>query len=143
MTQTDQKSLMWPLIFAYRETILGQGFLAEITLRGRVLASPESDGVWVYGVNPGAIAVGAPTLGDTHGELRNALHRLFIDFAQEAGTFDDFKETIERFVGESDPETQQEWDMARASVRAGNVSVPSDLPRETSEAQYFVQVTTA
>jgi len=122
MSQNEQKSPLWPLIFGYRGTILGRGFVADITLQGRVLASPESDGVWVYGVNPGAIAITAPTLGDTHGKLRSTLHRLFVDFAENATDFDDFKTTIERFVEESDPDTQQEWETARASVRAGSAA---------------------
>jgi hypothetical protein len=140
MTQNDQKSLLWPLIFGYKGTILGKRFIAEITLQGRVLASPESDGVWVYGVNPGGIAVGAPTLGDTHAKLRNALHELFIDFAQEADSFGAFKATLEKVVAESDPDTQREWDEARASVRAGSVPVPGDLRRETEEAPFIIHV---
>ncbi len=141
MTQNEQKSLLWPLIFRYHGTILGRGFVADIALQGRVLASPESDGVWVYGVNPGAIAISAPTLGDTHGKLRSTLHRLFVDFAEQAENFEDFKVTVERFVDESDPDTQQEWETARASVREGNVPVPGDLPKLTAEAPCLVQVT--
>ena len=141
MALQDPKSIAWPLIFSYRGTILGQGFVAEINLQGRVLASPESAGVWVYGVNPGAIAVSAPTLADTNVELRNTLTRLFIDFAQEAGTFDKFKRTVERFVEESDPASEDEWRTARAAVKEGRVTGPSDLPKETSDTPYTVQVT--
>ena len=141
MTQHDQESIAWPLIFSYRGTILGQGFLADINLQGRVLANPESAGVWVYGVNPGAIAVSAPTLDATNIELRNTLTRLFIDFAREAGTFEEFKVAVERFVAESDPISENEWQTARAAVKEGRVAVPSDLLKDTSEAQSFVQVT--
>jgi hypothetical protein len=141
MNQSDKQSTAWPLIFSYRGTILGQGFLADINLSGRVLASPESGGVWVYGVNPGAIAVSAPTLADTNVELRNTLTRLFIDFARETGTFEKFKAVVERFIAESDSVSVAEWQAARAEVRAGRVTGPGDLPKDTSTAEYFVKVT--
>ena len=141
MTSQDPKSLAWPLIFTYRGTILGQAFVADVSVKGRVIANPESAGVWVYGVNPGAIAVSAPTLDATNTELRDSLNRLFIDFAQEAGSFEKFKAAVEKFVQESDPDSQKEWEAARAEIKAGRVPVPSDLPKETGEAPYSVQVT--
>lgn len=141
MTQHDQKSIAWPLIFSYRGTILGQGFVVDVSLQGRVLATPESEGVWVYGVNPGAIAVSAPTLADTNVKLRNTLTRLFIDFAVEASTFESFKAAVERFVAESDPVSEDQWQTARAEVKAGRVTGPGDLPREVSDAKYSVTVT--
>ena len=135
------KPVLWPLIFPYRGTIIGKGFLAEVVIQARVLARPESDGVWVDGVNPGAIAVGAPTLRETQHELRSTLDKLFIDFADESNEFDDLKAAIERFVEQSDPDTQREWDEARAAVRAGEIPVPGDLRRETGEAPVSVDVT--
>lgn len=141
MTQHDQKSIAWPLIFSYRGTIFGQGFVVDINLQGRVLATPESEGVWVYGINPGAIAVSAPTLADTNVKLRNTLTRLFIDFAREANTFEDFKAAVERFVAESDPVSEDEWQTARAEVKAGRNAGPGDLPKETSDTKYSVTVT--
>jgi len=135
------KPVAWPLIFTYRGTILGQGFVADINLQGRVLACPESDGVWVYGVNPGAIAVSAPTLNATNLELRSALTKLFIDFAGEATSFGAFKIAVERFMSESDEESLAAWRAAREAVKAGQVAVPKDLPRESAEAKHFVSVT--
>lgn len=138
----NQKSIAWPLIFTYRGTILGNGFLAEISLQGRVLACPESEGVWVYGVNPGAIAISAPTLAATNVELRDTLTRLFIDFAEEAKTFDGLKTTIERFMEESDADSHEAWEAARREVREGRVMAPSDLRRETDDSvRYFAEVT--
>ena len=141
MAQNVQKSIAWPLIFFYRGTILGRGFLADINLQGRVLACPESDGVWVYGVNPGAVAVSAPTLAGTNIELRETLTKLFVDFAQAAKTFDEFKAVVERFLQESDAASGQEWDAARAAVRAGELVAPKDLRKETESVPWFVNVT--
>src|ERR1700739_4655066 len=110
----ETKSPAWPLLFTHRGTIMGKGFLAEIEFQGRVLATPEVEGIWVSGVHPGAIAVGAATLADTHTELFNTLGRVFVDFAQQSGTFDEFKAMVERFYYESDPETEHEWEQAVA-----------------------------
>ena len=83
MSQTGTTSHAWPLLFKHHGTILGKGFLADIEIHGRVLATPEADGVWIDGVNPGAISLGAATLNDTHAELRSTLARVFIDFAEQ------------------------------------------------------------
>ncbi len=58
--------------------------------------------MWIDGVNPGAIALGAKTLNETPVELRNTLARVFIDFAREALDFDDFKARVEAFFEETD-----------------------------------------
>ena len=134
------KPVLWPLIFTYKGTIIGKGFLADVVIKARVLARLESDGVWVDGVNPGAIAVGAGSLRETQHKLRSTMDKLFIDFADEATDFDGFKAAIVQFVEQSDPETQHEWQCARDDVRAGTIPVPDDLPRETEEAPFVVDV---
>ena len=58
--------MAWPLCFTYAGSVIGNGFLAHVDLCGRLLAVPEADGVWLYGVNPAAVAVGAPTLSDAN-----------------------------------------------------------------------------
>ena len=137
----NSPSIVWPLVFTHRGTILGNGFLAEVQLRGRLLATPEVEGVWLYGVNPGALSVGAGTLEQANSELRETLTRLFIDFAQEANGFDAFKATVERFFKETDKETEADWDQAVASVREGRVPVPSGLPRQDANGERYVSVT--
>lgn len=141
MSQQDQKSIAWPLMFTYRGTILGRGFLADIDLHGRLLATPEVEGVWLYGVNPGAVAVGSPTLGAANTELRNTLTRLFIDFAEQAPSFDAFKHAVEGYFCESDAASESEWETARQEVRAGRIPVPDGLPKQEGDYPCFVHVT--
>src|SRR5688572_29914780 len=100
MTQTGTTAHAWPLIFKHHGTLLGKGFLADIEIRGRVLARPEADGVWIDGVNPAAIAFGAATLNATHTELRDTLARVFVDFAEETSGFEEFKARAEQFFNE-------------------------------------------
>lgn len=141
MSEHDRKSIAWPLMFTYRGTILGRGFVADVDLHGRLLATPELEGVWLYGVNPGALAIGAPTLDAANAELRNTLTRLFIDFAQETASFAAFKTRVESYLAETDEGSVQEWEAARKEVRAGHVPVPDGLPKEPDECPSFVNVT--
>lgn len=131
----------WPLLFRHRGTILGKGFLADIEIHGRLLARSEPDGVWVDGVNPGAISLGAKTLNDTHAELRQTLARLFVDFAEETAGFDEFAARVDAFFHETDPATEQEWDAAVAAIRAGRVMGPAGVERQDADAPRFVRVT--
>lgn len=134
-------SIVWPLVFRYSGTILGKGFVAEVQLRGRLLARPEVEGVWLDGVNPGALSVGAPTLNEANTELRDTLTRVFIDFAQQAASFDEFSAVVEAYVHESDNDTREEWTAAVASVREGRVPTPSGLPIQSADGDVFVRVT--
>jgi len=52
-TMTIGNSAAWSLMFTYAGPVFGKGFLAQVELRGRLLASPETDGVRSDGVNPG------------------------------------------------------------------------------------------
>lgn len=141
MNQQVVNSVAWPLTFTYRGTILGRGFVADIDLQGRLISTPEVDGVWLYGVNPGAIAVGAPSLNAANLELRSTLTRLFIDFAEQAASFKEFKTRIEAYLDETDAATTQEWETARAQVRSGQIPVPDGLPKKQDACTCFVKVT--
>jgi hypothetical protein len=137
---TTATSLAWPLFFKHHGTLLGKGFLADIEIHGRLLARPEAGGVWIDGVNPGAIAFGGATLNETHAELRDTLARIFVDFAEQAADFDGFKTLVEGFFAESDDETLREWDAAVAAVRAG-VPGPDGVPRRDASAEPYIRVT--
>ena len=141
MSQTGTSSHSWPLLFKHRGTILGKGFLADIEIHGRLLATPEADGVWIDGVNPGAISLGAATLNDTQAELRSMLARVFIDFAEQTANFAEFKVRVEAFFNESDEESEREWEAAVEAVRGGRVAGPDGLQRQDAKAPRFVKVT--
>lgn len=141
MNQTHIESHAWPLLFSHHGMILGKGFLADIEVNGRVLATVEADGVWIDGVNPGGIALGAQTLNATHVELRNTLARVFIDFAEQTSGFDDFKARVEAFFNETDDDTVREWDAAVEAVRAGRITGPDGIPRRDANSQCYIKVT--
>jgi len=141
MSNIDRTSHAWPLFFKHHGTILGKGFLADIEIHGRLLARPEADGVWIDGVSPGAIALGAATLNDTHVELRATLARVFVDFAEQTSGFEEFKARVEQFFNESDEESEQEWNSAVDAVRAGRVPGPDGVPKQDANTAGYVKVT--
>lgn len=118
----------WPLCFTYNGSVIGKGFVAHVDLCGRLFAIPEADGVWMHGVNPGAVAVGAPTLSDANLLLRDTLTKTFIDFANEAADFDGFKTRVEAFYNESD-EDADAWEAAVEQIKSGAAPVPDGVRR--------------
>ena len=141
MSKTGTTAHAWPLLFEHHGTLLGKGFLADIEIHGRVLARPEADGVWIDGVNPGAISLGAKTLNDTHTELRATLARVFVDFAEQTSSFEEFKARAEQFFHETDDETEHEWAAAVEAVRAGMVVGPDGIPSRDADAERYIKVT--
>jgi len=107
-----------PFIFRYRDLVEGPTFKASVDSTGRVLATCEPEGWWLYGVIPGAIAASGATFPEAHGKFREA-YRLILDgLADDAGTFGVFRQEADRWFKETDPETLSEWLTAVEVVRA-------------------------
>jgi len=136
--QTSQQR--YPLLYGFREVIIGKGFAAGVHFNGRVLAEQEPEGWWIYGVNPGAIAESGATVWDAVRNFRVRLNTVLFDYAAEAPNFDSFKAQVSRFFQESDSETKEEWNEARKAVRAGKVEAP-DLRKVTDECPPVAMIT--
>lgn len=130
--------MAWPLCFTYAGSVIGKGFVAHVDLCGRLLAVPEADGVWLHGVNPAAVAVGAPTLSDANLALRDTLTKTFIDFASESGDFDAFKSKVEAFYNAQDDDAD-EWQIAVDQIKAGVMEVPEGV-RRCPDPDLYVKV---
>lgn len=128
---------MWPLLFTYKSPIFGRGFIADVEICGRVLAEMEAEGIWLYGVQPGAFAVEAPTLAQAGPAMTARLSEIFIDVAEEVATFADFKAEVERFFQETDDDILQEWTRAVEAVKSGQLPHPAGLPVRSAEAAVF------
>jgi len=131
-TITEKRELTparWPLLFTYKSRVFGKGYIAAIELCGRLLAELEIEGVWLYGVNPGALAVGASNLKNANVDLHKVLTAVFADFAEVAASFSDFKAEVERFFRETDKESALEWDRLVQRLKASpTVEAPGGLP---------------
>ena len=64
--------------------------LAEVRVRGRVLAVTEQDGAWMYGVSPGDLAASGATIAEAHAAFRRAFTAVLFDIAEDASSFEDF-----------------------------------------------------
>ena len=139
-TAAESKATMWPLVFTYKSPIFGNGFIADVELCGRLLAEIEAEGLWLYGVNPGGFAIDAPTLAQAGPAVTKALSTLFVDFAEEASTFDAFEAQVRQFFNETDDETLGDWAAAVAAVRNGTLPAPQGLPVKSADMPFTVKV---
>jgi len=128
----------YPVMFALRDTVSGNGFLAGVTLSGRALVVREEDGKWwFYGVRPAAIAESGTTPEEAFLRFRNAYKNLLFDYASDAATFDLFRHEVESFYQQPDLEEEANWLEAFRALRSGKAA-PEDpffasLPKEDPE----------
>jgi len=135
------QSVRLPLIFTFHGPIIGRGFLADVEVLGRLVAVKEPDGVWFDGVNPGGIAAGGKTIPEANSDFSKGFKGVLIDIANDAATFEDFKQKVEQFVMGSDDAAYAEWVEAVAAVRAGRSDVSSvNLPTQPASQPVTVKV---
>ncbi len=117
-------SAHYPLLFGYRDLLEGDGFVAVVEICGRALLAEESEGdVWMYGVNPGAMAGGGQTPREAMAAFRSEYQAILFDFAEETTTFEAFKQQVEDFFAQTNKPNEVEWRKAVEDVRAGRVEV--------------------
>jgi len=133
----------YPILYTFRDKIVGAGFLADVTVHGRALAAEEAEGEWwLYGVQPGGFAAGGTTLAEAQAEFRKDFTTILYDIAEDARDIRAFDTEVRRFFSEINEPTEREWTAALVWVRAmlreqrtaeavpGNLAViPADSPR--------------
>jgi hypothetical protein len=128
----------YPVMFTLRDAVSGNGFLAGVTLSGRALITLEDDKKWwVYGVRPSAIAESGATPEEAFLRFRNAYKNVLFDFANDAASYDLFRQNVEAFYQQPDAEEENNWLGAFYALRSGKVA-PEDaffcsLPKEDPE----------
>lgn len=122
-----------PLFFTYRDCLFGNGFVVEVIAKnGRALCVRESDGFWMYGINPGAMAASGETPDEAHTEFRSIFSAVLKDLAHEAGSFDEFQALVTAFFNDTNPGHEREWFGAVEAVRSQKVDA-SGIPRVPAE----------
>ena len=125
-----------PLMFTFRDAISGDGFLAGISVSGKALMLYEDERWWMYGVRPGAIADNGETPQAAFLQFRNRYKEVLFDVADECGTFETFKQEVQRFFYELDTEEERRWEDALTAIRTGKFipeSSFSELPKQSPE----------
>ena len=140
----------YPLLFTYRDTLFGNGFLVEVqAINGRALCVRESnDEYWVYGINPGGLAAHGEDPAAAHAAFRKTFSHILVDLAQGSDSFEAFQTAVRTFFDETNEGYETEWRNAVHAVRRGEVSleniqtVPANSPRSITVSMKQVEMVT-
>ena len=130
-----QTATLYPIMFTFRDTVSGNGFLAGVTITGRSLMIKEDDGKWwMYGVRPASIADFGDTPGEAFRAFRNSFKEVLFDIADVAQEFKEFNDNVEQFFYEPDNVEEGRWNTAYCLLRDGKVQPESpflsELPKQ-------------
>lgn len=114
----------YPLVFTFSEVIVGRGFAALVDLRGRAVLSAEEDGdIWLYGVQPGAVAGGGRDFGRACRAFKENYLSVLFDIAEESVSFEEFQRRVQRYFEAANEPTSHDWQEALRAVRAGSTTL--------------------
>ena len=113
----------YPILFNYRELIVGNGFVASVESAGRCLMEDfgEED-VWVRGVHPSGFSAGANDQKSASDAFQREHRVALLDIAHEASDFDHFKEMVHTFHAQKSRGGMKEWWEAVKRVRSGEIN---------------------
>ena len=132
--------LRWPFLTMFRESVFGNGFLADVRGQGRALGVCEGEkDFWLYGVDPGALAAGGETGAEAHFRFVQEFKTVLFDIAEDARNFDEFRREVEKFFYESNEAMLEAWQTAVQEVKDGR-GAPTDMPRKPAETPVSVVV---
>jgi hypothetical protein len=131
-------ALHFPLLFSCTPLIRGESFLARVKTKGRLLEVVENDGIWMYGVNPGAVAGGGLNGTDAYQDFKKNFRRVLQALADSSATFKDYKGKVEAFFGATSKPSEVQWIAAVAEVRAGRISLPG--VKKVADARWSIDV---
>ncbi|MDQ7841416.1 MAG: hypothetical protein RDU83_10355 [bacterium] len=132
----------YPILYAFRDKVSGNGFLADVSVHGRALASEEEDGWWLFGVEPGDVVAEGRTFAEAGAEFPLALKAVLFDIADEAKDYADFEAEVRRFFDGVNRVTEQGWEAAVTRIRAGEAIADaiSSLPVWPAESPRVIEV---
>ena len=125
----------YPLLFAYKDLVAGQGFLASVAIAGRALICEDEEGCWMYGVLPGGICADGDSQKEAAAGFRSTYQAALYDMVAEAPDFRTFRRQVQQFFEDEDRVLAKTWQAAVAAVRHGDLESdwlsrqPADSPR--------------
>ena len=112
----------YPLLFARRELVEGNGFVARVAVSGRALLTDEDGDFWAEGINPGGFAANGKSPSEALSELGSAFRAILFDIASDTESFGDFRATVQKFFDETNAPALREWEEAVQQVKAGKLN---------------------
>ena len=118
-----------PLLFTFRRTLFGDGFVVEVKAsNGRALCVHEDDEtVWMYGVNPGGMAAFGRDAVEAREAFADAFTKILKDIVLKSVSFEDFERMVHDFFEQTNDGFEQDWAEAVQTVKMGGVA-PDGLP---------------
>jgi hypothetical protein len=133
----------FPILFAWREVVEGDGYFAGVDVRGRALMTQETETeFWLEGVNPGGLSARGATSAEALAEFQVAFRTILSDIAADSPSFDDFRREVKAFFEQVSPTLLAEWEAAVEEVRAGRISaqwMPNQKPLSSSSLGITVE----
>ncbi|MEE8469205.1 MAG: hypothetical protein V3T22_12165 [Planctomycetota bacterium] len=118
-----------PLLFSFKQVVVGNGFLAGVRMDGHALLETEQvdsgEESWITGVAPVGIAGGGGDRGLAFVEFRKAWIEVVFDIATKASSFDDFRTSCKAFLASEQDSLTALWQEAVAVVRREGYVDPS------------------
>lgn len=116
-----------PLVCDFQFPVFGQGFVALVQAKGRVLLVEENFGAdpefWIYGVQPSGISAGGEDRDSAYKAFKAAFYAVLVDFADEATSESDFEARIKAFFAQTNREQLTSWRAAVQEVRRSGLTV--------------------
>ncbi len=132
----------YPLLFRYQQAVEGNGFVARVEIRGRILAESTAEGFWFSGVNPGDPSGGGATLQEAYADFRKSLTEIIFDIALEGHGFEAFEREVSGLFDATDRESEVAWLRAVEEIRTVRTGENfTKLPRLTAEDPRWVKIT--
>jgi hypothetical protein len=123
-----------PIVFTYRQPILGNGFVAGVRMRGRAIIENEGQEVWVTGVAPAGFAGGGLDRTSAIADFRKGWTVILFDIACESTSYEDFQAKSRTFLESSVDDMTEHWEAARAAIRGSGYAKES-MPTASKEEQ--------
>lgn len=120
--------MVYPLLFKFRTSVVGEGWLAGVELSGASVVTKEASGEYIaHGLKPGGVAGVGSTVTEAYLAYKEEVQTVLDDMAEDA-SFDAFREGVLEFFDSADAWGEGKFAEGRLMVAAGKVE--STLPVE-------------
>ena len=120
--------MIYPLVFGFRTSVLGEGWVAGVEVCGAAVVTKETDGEYIaHGLKPGGVAGVGSTVTEAYLAYKEEVETVLYDMAEDV-PFDAFREGVLEFFDSADAWGEGKFAEGRLMVAAGKVD--STLPVE-------------
>lgn len=133
--------MVYPLVFRFRTSVLGEGWVAGVELRGAATVTKETSGEYVaHGLKPGGVAGVGSTLIEAYESYKEDVQVVLHDMAGSE-SFESFRGKVLEFFDSADAWGEAKFEEGRQMVAAGKVdsSLPLE-PRPELDARVVVEI---